>query len=204
MSDDYQCHVEGCDWSGDSKPGLRSHVSGVKDADHQEARNNKAWEGWHPVAFGVVDPDEAEGSDGSSGDPDEATQSTPDEPTDGERDATPDDGGTDPADEYEEQWAEESDDADDRETTDEPADDSGDDTPGDGGSDPGDSGVGAAMSLVAGTAVVGLLYVLTSKDGEEREVREVEAEDVEDVEPSEDGGETFGDEGNSPWGDTIE
>jgi len=56
MTDEFICHVEDCEWTGESLPSLRSHVSGRKDNDHQQARRNKAWEGWYPEAAGVPVP----------------------------------------------------------------------------------------------------------------------------------------------------
>jgi hypothetical protein len=191
MTEEYICHVEDCNWAGDSLASLRSHVSGSKDTDHQQARRNKAWEGWYPEAAGVV-PSEEGGSDPSA-----AGRADPadDDPSEGDGaetgDSDPAEGGADPTEEYAEQWG---------------SDESGRSTQqtegGEGGSDPSDegddggsnpsspegNGIGAGAALAAGSLLVGLLAVLTRDSDEEPIEVESTAEDVDPEDEGADGG----------------
>lgn len=194
MTDSYECKIEGCDWVGESKPSLRSHVSGSKDDDHQEARTTKAWEEWYPDEEGSTPSEEggsAPSDEGTADPADDDLDDDPTEPTEGggdsEGSSTPSDGGPDPTEEYAEQWGEEqASDTQDSEGSEEGSDPS--DDGGDGGSDPSGevgNGIGAGAALVAGSALVGLIVLLT-RDNDDEDPIEVEST-AEDVAPDAEG-----------------
>jgi hypothetical protein len=181
------CPVDGCDYGDDEEktlPAVRSHINATNDGDHR-------WEDLKAAVEAQADEQTTETAE---------EQAEPAE-TDGSGE------GPDPTEEYENQWSDPTDEDDDgndqQETTDKPADDAGDDTNDDtSGTDGQQEGVGAAMSLVAGSLVVVLLYFLTD-DGDDREVRDIDAEHVEDADAGATSDESPSD-GDDVWGETFE
>lgn len=188
MSDKFSCKIEDCDGGGPTLASLRSHVAATKDDDHQEARKAKAWEEWYP--------DEEGASEGGSDPSDEGTadpsDDDPPESTDGEGDEggspTPSEGGPDPSEEYAEQWSA----GDTGGSSEESGGSEGGSDPSEkggsgrsGGTDGGDNGIGAGVALAAGSALVGLVVLLTRNNDDEEPI-EVESTAA-DVDPDAEG-----------------
>lgn len=209
MTDKYICKIEGCEYDGKTLSSLRSHVSATKEEDHQQARKSKAWEEWYPDEEGA-DPSEEGGStpsdEGIEDPSDDDLDDDPSEPTDDEGDdggsTTPSEGGPDPSQEYEEQWS-----------TDDTASSSEETEGSEGGTDPSSggsdratgegNGIGTGAALVAGSALVGLIVLLTRKDDDQEPIEvastaeDVDPDEEEDSTPSEGGFSTV--EGGDGW-----
>lgn len=208
MTDTFSCKIEECEYDGDTLSSLRSHVSARKDDDHQEARKSKAWEEWYPAEEGADPSEEGESTPSDEGieDPsDDDLDDDPSESTDDEGDegasTDPSEGGPDPSQEYEEQWSTD-DTASSNEETRGPK---GGTDPSTEGSDPATgegNGIGTGAALVAGSALVGLIVLLTRNDDQEPIEVESTATDVDSDEegsegPSGDGFSTV--EGGDGW-----
>ncbi|WP_255198019.1 hypothetical protein [Halorarius litoreus] len=122
MTESFSCGIEGCDYEGETPEGLRSHVAASTDEEHQRARNQRAWEGWYPAAYGATDA----GSSAPTADqaPSEGATEGGKPPDDADSDDLIDEGASTPSetsseggtegvsdassgrDEYAEQWSE--------------------------------------------------------------------------------------------------